>query len=254
MKEISKTTKINQLIMNWPRGSIKTVKELKELGYIPQLLKVYSNSKWIELYTRGMYKLYGDEVGWQGILHGLQRKSITTLHAGAKTALSLKGYGHYLNFRENKVYLFSDMKENFNVWLEKNPHLILKRTEVFDYYRPDYLTDYNTGIFKIKISSPELAALEMFYLIPQEQSFDEAEKIMEGLTTLRPQLVQSLLEECKSVKVKRLFLFMAEKLGHNWLKELQLENVNLGSGKRVIVKNGMLNKKHNITVPREGPK
>jgi len=40
-------TKINQLVGNWPKGTVKTVKELRELGYSPQLLKVYSNSKWI---------------------------------------------------------------------------------------------------------------------------------------------------------------------------------------------------------------
>ena len=193
-----------------------------------------------------MYKLYEDEVGWQGVLYGIQGKSATTLHAGAKTALSLKGYGHYLNFREGKVFLFSDMNENSNIWLGKNPQLVLKRTEVFDYDKPDYLTSYNTGTFEIKIASPELAAFEMLYLTPQEESFDEAEKIMEGLTTLRPRLVQSLLEECKSIKVKRLFLFLSEKHEHNWLKELQLENINLGSGKRVVVKNGILNKKYNI--------
>jgi hypothetical protein len=44
---------------------------------------------------------------------------------------------------------------------------------------------------------------------------------------------------------------LAEKHEHNWLKELQLEKINLGSGNRVIVKNGVLNKKYNITVPRE---
>ena len=71
------------------------------------------------------------------------------------------------------------------------------------------------------ISSPELAAMEMLYLIPNEQSFDEALKITEGLTTLRPQLVQSLLEECNSVKVKRLFLFMSEKCQHQWFKNLE---------------------------------
>jgi len=101
------------------------------------------------------------------------------------------------------------------------------------------------------ISSPELAAMEMLYLIPNEQSFDEALKITEGLTTLRPQLVQSLLEECNSVKVKRLFLFMAEKSQHTWFKELNLTKLNLGSGKRMIIQNGVLDKKYHITVPRE---
>ena len=73
---------------------------------------------------------------------------------------------------------------------------------------------------------------------------------MEGLTTLRPKLVQRLLEECKSVKVRRLFLFMAESSNHDWVKELNVEKIDLGSGKRVIVKNGVLDKKYKITVPK----
>ena len=244
-------TKINQLIKDWPKGTIKTVKELNELGYTSQLLKIYSNSKWIELYGRGMYKLHGDTVTWEGILCGMQRKSKTTLHAGGKTALTLKGYGHYLHTEKNKIYLFSDSTENFNAWLKKNDQLLLKRNEVFDYSNKNYFINYNTGNFEILISSPELAIMEMLYLVPLEQSFDEAFKIMEGLTTLRSKVCQGLLETSKSFKVKRLFLYMAEKNRHSWLKELNLEKVNLGSGKREIVKNGTLDKKYHITVPRD---
>lgn len=243
-------TKINQLIKDWPKGTIKTVKELNELGYTSQLLKTYSNSKWIELYGRGIYKLYGDKVTWEGILHGMQRKSKTTLHAGGKTALMLKGYSHYLHQGKNKIHLFSDSTENFNTWLKKNDQLVLKRNEVFDYDNHDYFTNYNAGGFEIKISSPELAIMEMLYLVPLEQSFDEAIKIMEGLATLRSNVCQRLLETNNSFKVKRLFLFMAEKSRHSWFRELDLEKINLGSGKRKIVKNGTLDKKYNITVPR----
>jgi hypothetical protein len=35
-------SKINQLIQNWPKGTIKTVSELKESGYSPQVLKIYT--------------------------------------------------------------------------------------------------------------------------------------------------------------------------------------------------------------------
>lgn len=242
--------KINQLIKDWPKGTIKTVKELAKLGYTPQLLKSYSNSKWIELNGRGMYKLYKDDVEWQGILYGMQRKSSTTLHAGAKTALTLKGYGHYLSLGESKVYLFSDMKENFNEWLKKNNRMVLKRNGVFDYNCEDYFIRYNTGNFEIKISSPELAMMEMLYLVPQDQSFEEALKIMNGLTTLRARIIQSLLETSKSVKVKRLFLFMADRSEHSWFKELDLYKVNLGSGKRMVVKNGVMDNKFLITYPK----
>ena len=92
--------------------------------------------------------------------------------------------------------------------------------------------------------------MEMLSLVPKGQSFDEAAKIMEGLTTLRPQLVQNLLEECNSVKVKRLFLFISEKNEHSWLNELNIGKVNLGSGKRVIVEDGILDTKYKITYPK----
>ena len=222
------------------------------MGYTPQLLKIYTNSKWIELFSRGIYKLYDDEVNWQGVLFGFQKKSPEpTLHAGGKTALNLMGYGHYLSRNENKVYLFSDRKENVHYWLKKFNNVILKRNEVFNYTKPENIKLYNTGNFLIMISSLELAAMEMLYLVPNEQSFDEALKITEGLTTLRPQLVQQLLEECNSVKVKRLFLYMAEKNEHQWFQKLNIEKINLGSGKRVIVKDGVFDKKYLITVPRE---
>jgi hypothetical protein len=244
-------TKINQLVNNWPRGSIKTVKELAELGYTPQLLKVYANSKWIELTGRGMYKLFGDEVTWEGILYGLQKKNKTTLHAGGKTALNLKGYSHYINLVEKKIYFFSDRAQNFNSWFQKNEQITLNRTKIFNYENETYFTDHNTGNFKIKISTPELAMMEVLYLLPKEQSFDEAIKLVEGLTTLRPELVQQLLEDCQSVKIKRLFLFMAEKNHHQWFNKLELNKISLGNGKRVIVPKGVLDKKYQITVPKE---
>lgn len=243
-------TKINHLINIWPKGTVKTVKELRELGYSPQLLKSYTNSNWIELFSKGIYKLSGDDLSWEGLLYGMQRRKDSSLHAGAKTALTLKGFAQYLKLGKEKVYLFSDGTENFNAWIKKNNQLTLKRTEIFNYKNKEYFTNHPTNQFEIIISTPELAIFEMLYLVPKEQSFEEAYEIMEGLTTLRPKIVQRLLEECKSVKVKRLFLFMSEYSNHDWVKELNVEKIDQGSGKRVIVKNGVLDKKYKITVTR----
>ena len=65
---------------------------------------------------------------------------------------------------------------------------------------------------------------------------------------MRPELVQQLLEVCRSVKVKRLFLFLAEEAGHAWVKELNILKLDLGKGKRSIVKGGRLDKRYQITV------
>jgi len=61
-------------------------------------------------------------------------------------------------------------------------------------------------------SAPERAAMEMLHLVPKEVGFDEAQLIVENLVALRADVVQRLLEACRSVKVKRLFLYM----GRDW--------------------------------------
>lgn len=74
---------------------------------------------------------------------------------------------------------------------------------------------------------------------------------MEGLNNLRPNYIQTLLEQCSSVKVKRLFLYMAEKANHNWFNYIKIEKIDLGSGKRALLNDGVYIPKYNITVPKE---
>ena len=74
---------------------------------------------------------------------------------------------------------------------------------------------------------------------------------MEGLNNLRPNSVQQLLEKCSSVKVKRLFLYMAEKAQHPWLDYLDLHKIDLSKGNRSLVENGVYVSKYKITVPKE---
>lgn len=91
--------------------------------------------------------------------------------------------------------------------------------------------------------------MECLYLAPEHQPLLETYELMEGLNNLRPVTVQKLLESCTSVKVKRLFLYMAEKAGHDWFNYLKTEKIDLGSGKRVVVPGGRFNTKYQITVP-----
>jgi len=74
---------------------------------------------------------------------------------------------------------------------------------------------------------------------------------MDGLTTLRPLQAQELLENCKSIKVKRLFLFFAEKVGHSWFKYIDIKKIDLGSGNRSLAKDGVLVSKYQLVVPKE---
>jgi len=59
-----------------------------------------------------------------------------------------------------------------------------------------------------------------------------------------------LLVMCRSIKVRRLFMFMAEKHGHPWVSDLDVSRLDLGKGKRMIVPKGRFDRKYQITVPR----
>jgi hypothetical protein len=104
---------------------------------------------------------------------------------------------------------------------------------------------------KIRLSAPERAILECLYLTPKHIDIMECFHLMEGLVNLKPRLVQELLEKCNSVKVKRLFLYMAEKAGHAWMNFVNTSEIDLGNGNRQIKNGGVYISKYQITVPKE---
>ena len=79
----------------------------------------------------------------------------------------------------------------------------------------------------------------------------ECYQILEGLSNLRPKVLQELLEKCKSIKAKRLFLFMAYKANHQWLDYVDQTRIELGTGDRILVKSGVYNSKFKISIPKE---
>jgi len=105
--------------------------------------------------------------------------------------------------------------------------------------------------FKITIALPERAILECLYLTPEKMDLIECYHILSGLPNLRPKLVQELLEKCSSIKVKRLFFYLAQKTGHQWFDFIDKSSIELGQGDRSIVRNGVYNSVYKITIPKE---
>ena len=101
------------------------------------------------------------------------------------------------------------------------------------------------------MSTPERAVIELLDEVPRKETFHQADMLIEGLRNLSPTRVQRLLEDCRSVKVKRLFLWFAERHNHAWLKRLDRSAIDLGRGKRMLVRHGKLDTRFNITVPRD---
>jgi hypothetical protein len=78
-----------------------------------------------------------------------------------------------------------------------------------------------------------------------------ADKIFEAATNFRPELLHELLRACSQVKAKRLFLWFSDRHGHEWRKALKIDGINLGKGKRMLVKGGAFDPNYQITIPRE---
>lgn len=232
-----------------------TAQYLQEQGYSPGLRKKYIEGGWLESVSKGAYKLPGDSTDWLGGIYTLQTQLGMTVHPGGKTALSLKGAAHYVSAGQGQeVFLYGRRGEQLPTWFKEYPwpeKLLYKPTELFKGDLSSFLTEYRHKELDVRIATRELAALEMLYHVPVKQGFVEAFSIMENLATLRPNVVQQLLERCRSVKVKRLFLFMAEKAGYPWFVKLNKAKLDLGAGKRVIAQHGVLDKAYAITVPRE---
>ena len=93
--------------------------------------------------------------------------------------------------------------------------------------------------------------MECLLLSPTHYNLLDVYYLMEMLTSLRSGLVQQLLENCTSVKVKRMFLYLAEKAGHRWFVKLDLSKISLGSGTRSYYKGGVKNTRYNIIIPKE---
>ena len=174
------------------------------------------------------------------------------IHPGGKTALELAGYGHFVPLGQPAVILYGATGIKLPHWLKQQAdrwQLQYFTTNLFDAQPQLGLTGYRAGDLAISISTPERAMLEILYLVPHTQSLEAAWLLMEGLVTLRPGLVQSLLGVCHSIKVRRLFLYLAEQQGHPWFNRLDLGAIDLGVGNRSIVVGGKLDPKYKITVP-----
>lgn len=245
-------SKLNRLIADWPVGAIYVTSWLKNAGFSNQLLNRYKKSNWLSAVAPGALKRFQDEVTYQGGVFAMQKQLNSAIHIGAKTALELQGKAHYLQLGNATATLFGGSEEKLPGWFNKADWKVMTNYYSTSFLPPALgLVDFELKTFSVKISNPARAIMECLYLTPKKQDLMECYELLEGLTNLRPQQVQVLLEACTSVKVKRLFLFLAEKAKHSWFEYLDISKVDLGKGKRSIVPNGVLISKYQITVPKE---
>lgn len=244
---------IRHLIQQWKKNTVMTSASLEKLGYSPQLLRRYKQTGWLESLGHGAYALKGQKVEWTGGLYALQTQLSLPLYPGGLTALEWNGLSHYLSLGKRPVFLYGMPMKRLPLWFRhlavSSGLIILEAGPLF--YKRNESSNRNFGDFDLEYSSAEQAFLELLYAVPKYLRFPEARHIAENLTLLRAGLLQELLEKCSSIKVNRMALYLGEYFNHGWMEKLSVDKISLGSGKRVIHPNGVLNTKYGITVPPE---
>ena len=248
----NKQTKINLLLQSQPYGVVFLASWLEANGYSRELQRRYISSGWFKSIGRGALVRTGQKVNWTGALYSLQKQAQKKIHIGGRSALGLLGMSQYLEISPKVIELFGQRGLQLPFWFtryEWGMNFILHKTNLVPFEIG--LTDYNVDSFSLRISGAARALIECLFFAPRLFSLTEAYQIMEGMTALHPKEVQSVLENCNSVKAVRLFLYMAEKARHAWAKRLDLSRIDLGSGKRSIVRDGIYISEFQITIPAE---
>ena len=245
---VQNETNLKQILKRIPNNAIVTTKWLQENGVSRQLLLKYKKNSWLNMLTNGAFTKLSDKADLDGAIYAMQSQLGLSIHIGGITALSEKhGKAHNIAFnREKQIFGYRD--EKLPKWFKSLYGKDCKLNATTFLPRELGLTVFDNNNFKTQISTPERAVLEMLYCVPNKVTVNEAYQVMELLVSLKPTDMQELLENCSSIKVKRLFLYMSERAGHTWLKRLDFSKIDLGKGVREIVKGGTLDKKYNIII------
>jgi Transcriptional regulator, AbiEi antitoxin, Type IV TA system/Transcriptional regulator, AbiEi antitoxin N-terminal domain len=265
--------KINHLVKRLPEGLPVDAAWLRAEGYTPNLLRKYEAAGWLAQPAHRIYIRPRGPIAWQQAVIALQTLLGKDLVIGGRTALDLHGFSHYLETSTQAVYLYGPQRPP--TWLKDLPAGVEFRTRndarIFTFalastapHQLETSVDervkrsdgamtmpWGSWHWPLTVSTPERAILEFLDELPDRESFHQADVLMEGLSTLSPVRLQALLVDCHNIKVKRLFFFFADRHAHAWLKRLNRGAIDLGRGKRSLVKGGRYDAKHMITVPED---
>lgn len=274
-----RSARLNQLEKDLPEGLVVDAAWLKEKGIPSNLRAYYVKNGWLEQPARSVYRRPRGSLSWQQIVISLQTLLKFPLFVGGKTSLELQGLSHYMRHETKTIHLYGTTKPPS--WLQKielpqrfvyHNSATLFRNEPIVFGLGSLAWDITTGKgrdlnrlqggsltelsygqwdWPLTLSQPERAYLELLDELPRHESFHQADMIMQGAVNFSPRRLQKLLNDCDSVKVKRLFFFFADRHNHSWLKRLSKDTVDLGAGKRMLVKGGRLDPVYMITVPED---
>lgn len=250
---LQKQNILKRLVSEVPEGLPVTGGWLKnQIGASRQLVQIYVKNHWLDNPCRGVYVRNISNMTWQSVLLSLQEICGFDCNPAGISALQMLGFTQYI-IVGNAVNVKLRGTDPPPTWLEK-----LGLSVSFQYNGRRLFERQDTGLTEFQlygysesllISSVPRAFLEELSEVTDEYSFNSSYELFEGMTSLNPGSVKDLLKECRNVKTLRLFFVMLEKAGHQWGKKLNSDDYYLGTGKRLVVKGGKLNRKYAVTVP-----
>lgn len=246
-----------------PYGLVATRKWLLRAGMSRSALDNQIKSGQLSSLHLGVYVRPGTRLVWQGVVCSLERMG-TDLVVGGTTALEEQGRAPELPLSGRRSIQLRgldplppwvnglDVPETFRrkstAWLTDSATDDAAEGQP----QPPFLTTatpWGDGFRTIWISTPERALFELLKDVPQGVSFERAERFLEGLSDLSPRRLELLLQHTCSVKIRRLFFWLAERQGHPWARALRPDDFDLGRGKLALAKGGRFVSRYGITVP-----
>ena len=235
-------------LLSIPDNGIVCASYLIKLGLSHDNLKQYVRRGHLDSIGRGAYCKHGHTPSFSAAINAAVEQLDIPLHLGGWSALGLRGLLHFLPSARMPNTLYAPVGTRLPAWFESSyaSNCVCRRTKLF----PGDIGIEHREVdrFNIPVSTPERAILEYLYDVPEKHSLNEAFQILEMMYNARPDLLQSLLESCCSIKVKRLFLLLSEDLNQSWYEDLDVGRIGIGSGNRIIEKGGSYRNKWLVTV------
>lgn len=231
---------LSQIILSAPSGTLFTTTFLEKHGVSSKLTWWYVRSGLLERFGPKAYTKKGDTINWCNVVSALQNQLMLPLHIGGLSALRLLKLQEEVRSYNNSMMLFANLDTKPPSWLNN-----LKTYYDFEIHKTSLFNVRTFGIDELKIegeilkvSCMERAVMEVLYLSPKYLTLFDTLEITEALENFDHERVQSLLEICQSIKVKRFFLYYADRFWPKLVNKLNLKKINLGEGKRMIGRGG----------------
>ena len=221
--------KLNSLYTHFLPGTPLTSADLSSLGISADLAVYYVRSGWLVRLARGIYCRPNDPPALYPSLRLLQRR-LDGLHVGGKSALDWYGIRQYVA-RQPVLSLYGWVAGRLPDWFTERFPATYHQKRLFDEQADTLL---HVGPFgeqegAPQVSSPERALLELLSEVGTHQPLQEARELVESAFNLRADVLQALLQCCRSVKTVRLCLQLGREVSAPWVGRLDVGTLPMGS-------------------------